>query len=238
MLKLEKARGKEISIGLRDKTPFMNQSFLYAFAIALGLHIGAILLFSIQPFIIVGQQLLPATSVEVDRGQLMLLNDNNSAYADIDEKLQKNFWAPPVAQLNLPKFPIVLEDRQQAFLQEKVALVNPFLSIEEDFEIPFMNSTKRTPGIYINVSGELSDMKLLNDGTSQIQYDAKRMSSQILTFMVQVDNKTGRIFWRMPTQKSISHELGVVAEQILNSMLFQSNPKDFVSVGTIEIEII
>ncbi len=60
MLKLEKTSRRDICVSIRDRQNRFDRTFLQAFAIAIGLHLGAIILFQIHSFISMGDTVLPA----------------------------------------------------------------------------------------------------------------------------------------------------------------------------------
>jgi hypothetical protein len=241
MLKLEKARNRDINVNLRSKESRINRTFMIAFGAALGLHLLAIMVFQIHQWISQGENIILPIRVETDLSSSEEMDGSLMSFSEAEGKSLRYLLAPPESFPQLPVMPITSMEKNMAFAEEKAILRNPFLSIEENWEhlAPLEKAKSETRSLIINVTGGLADLALLDDGSRQKtsmpgslgnsyrQYSAK--------YDVQVERKTGRIFWYQATHLPGIPSFQNQAEQILHAMRFQENPSFFVSAGEVEI---
>lgn len=241
MLRLEKKRHHEITVFLRDKERVFNRTFLYAFGIALGMHLFAVLIFHIHPFISLGDRILPPTMVEIDSNGMEDLNSGALAVIEqeggfkpyllpraSDPKISMKMSPPPVLQVE--------------YVASKNVLSHSFSSIEEDWSYLVQSDAseqKRQEPIHVHISGKLADVPLVKNGSQEIttlQLDNLLPSeSYLAVYEVQVDRKTGRIFWYTALHSDRLQTVDAWAERMLQQMVFQADPEAFVSKGEIEI---
>lgn len=225
MLKLQKKGKQEIQVFLRKRESLWSRSFICALSIALGLHIFAILIFQIHAYFNPNDSILPPIIVQADIGNFL----TEEIIASLEEQeIQYSFLIP--AEASLPQFPSLSTSQSESpleYLKEESLLHNSFTSIEEDWQYLFDSPNQRTPHIKINISGDLAETTLIEDGIKNIKWNGK---SQRVVYAVQVEGKTGRIFWQM--EKEGTHNL---AEQILSEIRFSQNNDSFVQTGQIEI---
>lgn len=244
MLRLQKTRQRDISISLRDKERRLNRTFLCAFAIALGMHLFAILIFQIHAFIAQGDIVLPPTLVETDYIGLAEDSDNGVlAYIDYEGRQRTYTLAPKPSSPEIPEVDASFAARQMEYLKDQNVRVNPFASIEEDWSYLTKQTIKgELPFMQIHIAGVLADVPLVDDGIQHVQKqisglkDAK--GAYLTVYHVEVERRSGRIFWHDTLQKDeleVLKLINTLAENLLRQMQFLPDPRAFVSAGEIEI---
>jgi hypothetical protein len=241
MLKLEKKGRREICIGVRGKERVCNPAFLKALGLAFAIHLFGILLFQIGPFITINNTILPPSLVEsdihFDVGDSLV-----SASFEQEGIRKRDALEPPVSELKIPSMPAPLIQKQLDYTLISVS-TNPFLEIEEDWE-HLLRIEQPMPvydPIQMHISGALADIVLLDRGISQKMYsslnwkDFNSMKRELVSFIVQVEHMTGRIFWFEQTKFSDMPTVNMLALKIIEEMRFQGQLQHFVSAGEIEM---
>lgn len=220
MLKLEKvSKTLEVSITLRKKETVFNSTFLKALALALGLHLLAAILFQVSPFILRGSQIvLPPTIVDADLSDGFVI-----AHADSEENLPRHIKEPPGAKLPLPEMDLKSPNLEM----DQNLYKNPFLSLESNldlFEIPKM-------GQNLIISGPLAENPLLEEPS--FNFNAKM--AYRAHFAVNLDAKSGTLFWFESLQTDPDPFLELQAEKILRNLRFAPVTESLIVSGEIEI---
>lgn len=237
MLKLKKSR-KEISISLSGKEPFFNYYFLCAFGAAFGLHLFAFILFRIHPFFITDDRILKPISVETDLtmhsqpdiGVQTALGEENGHLRHLSN--------PPFSHPELPTLPQISTARGHHFLVRESSDIYPFLQIEEEWNgiVPSLHTTATTlPALTVSISGLLADYLLIDDGTAHITDTLMLKEPKRLVYSVQMEGKTGKIFWHQLQNDSGSQNVARLAETILRNIKFKEDPQLFALGGEVEI---
>lgn len=220
MLKLEKARSREINIVIRQREITFNKTFLTALAIALSFHFLAFLIFRIHTLFVI-DEVLTSTFVESD-----VSNVSDEIFASIEEnEAPKKFFFVPLETNYFPSMPLPAIIKHKDQLTDVTAFQNPFTSIEDDLDsVLFKNEHPKKP-IQIYVSGHLSEITLLDDGTKDLETLLQRKKwnedSYMVTFEVEADTQSGKIFWLSPKHVSNIPHLNRLAETIIHNMQFQ-----------------
>jgi hypothetical protein len=235
MLKLEKQKYRDISVTMRDKKSCINRSFLYALAIAIGMHLFAVLIFHIHS-ILVSDVILPPTLVEIDTNGIFDENDPAVlALADPDGRLQRHVLAPMPSLPQLPTVESPQIARELEYLQISHSSENPFLSIEEDWQYLIENSKSKTfKSIEIHLTGELASLKIVNPEHLNSNF-FPISKSEVAIYHVKVERRSGKVFWFLAEQTPQAAALQEKAETILRSIIFEPDMLAFVSDGDIEI---
>ena len=242
MLKLEKKGRREICIGVRGKERTCNPVFLKALGIAFAIHIFGFLLFQIGPFITINNTILPPSLVEsdihLDAGEGLV-----SASFEKEGIRQRDALEPPISELVIPFMSTPLIQKQLDYTLIS-ASTNPFLEIEEDWEHLLRKEGEGglpEDPIQMHISGALADILLLNQEIFQKIYSTLKLESsgsmkrELVSFTVQVEHMTGRIFWYEQTKFSEMPAVNMLALKIIEEMRFQGQPQLFVSAGEIEL---
>lgn len=244
MLKLEKAKHRDVCITMRNKERWFNSTLLYALGIACGIHFLGVIIVHIHPFISHGDKILPPTLVEAEMSNQLEDDDwNVLAYLDTKHKASRYLFAPIASEPKLPSMSIDQPLRPTEYIKEPSLLDNPFMTIEEDWDYFYANelfAQASQPPVSVHVSGPLAESPLLDDGTTTIsptELTTILQQSQRCVYSVQVEGKTGRIFWfaskHTPDKQSICN----MAESLLLRMRFQPNANTVVSAGEVEITL-
>lgn len=241
MLKLEKARNQEVTVTFRKRERLFSSTFLYALSMALGLHLFAALIFQIHTYLHTNDKVFSPVTVEIDRAGLAS-DGNNGAVASIDESYSSSNdeLAPKASSPTLSMLSTVPAVHHIDYIKESNSQHNPFGAIEDDLQyLFFQKESEQLPVIQVHVGGVLAEIPVIKDGVGPELIrilSAKGLTQQRLSYAVQVEGKTGRIFWHMPMSAIEKSELGDAAEQILNEMRFQKDDDIFIAAGEIEIE--
>jgi len=227
MLKLEKiAKTMEISISLRRREGFFNKRLLQALAIALFLHVSAGVLFQVRPFKVIGSQMIfPPIVVDADIQLTPVI-----AELDKEDTLPRLIREPKSSLPLFPKPGLEIAGTKSAIEPRG----DDFYLFEQDiYPIEWMVRQKAKNPIEVTLSGPLAERKLLDDGTDHFKSIFK---SGKAVFAVQVDDKTGSIFWYQSKQSQNSIELEQQAERIVRAIRFQEEGDSFVTTGEVEIQ--
>ncbi len=104
-----------------------------------------------------------------------------------------------------------------------------------DFNIP----TRKEP-VKLTVSGPLAELKLKRSALIPINRklkNSKRLPLQQLTYRVKVSSESGRLFWYELEEKNGKSEIEILAESLLQHLLFEKSDSSFATEGIIEIHI-
>lgn len=231
MLRLEKTRGKEICISLRPRERAFSHTLLYAFAIALSLHVLAALIFHVGSFFMQDAGIASPISVEAD------LADAGTFAMFKKEMHQQHYHLAPNTSEPVHHAIEVSDSKTDSIIALRdTPSSNPFLPIEGEWN-PFAATghKRKSSALRIHVFGALAEVPLLSDGTATLTTELAALKrSSRATYAVQIEHQEGRVFWHMPTQKQEDPILNQLAQRILQNMRFKSIPSCFVTLGEIE----
>lgn len=237
MLKLEKiSKSLEIGITLRQRETFFTRNLLQALAIAVALHLIAVLCFHVNLFRILGSQsVFPPILVDADIG----LQDETQVIAHIDrsEVLSHGIKEPKRSALQLPSLPKG-EFFKPNFLQGPTPTSADLFSIlnHDIYPLDFMISTKNNTllPVQVHISGPLAEKRVIEEGTQSLLLSMPNSSHRVV-YSVQIDDKMGTIFWYELKSKQTAMPIEAEARKILQAIRFQSSEDSFVTAGEIEI---
>lgn len=235
MLRLEKAKNREINVHLRRKRTRLNWSLIKAFAAAVALHLFAAMVFHIHLWINQEDGILPYIQVNTDLDH----SGDKDVILDYSKEQIRSSRHPLEPLASIPQFPAIpthSPERQMEYIETSQKQNNLFSFIEEDWSYLTANHEKFTPPkpIQINPSGDLGDLPLINNGLEKIALpDLPGFCRAV--FAVQVEGKTGRIFWQDAIELPREPELQTISEQILNNIRFQPIANAVVTTGEIEL---
>lgn len=240
MLKLEKvAKSLEVSISLRAQKPFFSLHLIIAFAIALGFHLAAILLFTIRHSD--GTQhlsIFPAVYVE------SIVSSNNHVSIDLNSE-DINFrymHEPPELK---PIYPILagftVNELPRTINRQESEM--PFIKVEQWLTAPSMpllqRDKKKAKVLDIQIFGGLESYSLFNEGwgKNELALLAKLPFNECkASYEIRLDLQSGSIFWYQPIFDCKSKKFCHLAEQILNRLIFNvPEPSKAIASGLIEI---
>lgn len=249
MLRLEKSgRNREIHVSLGHKESFVSRSFLYAFFIALSLHLIGGLVFKVQLFkLIQSEYLFPPYVVDTD----ITLESVQSHLVNADIQTQKYKAAylqpPKTSSPVLPEMPLPKLISQLEYIKEEEAPEHAFISFETN-PVDYFSSRGHTieiPPVSLHLYGPIAGKEIFENSLADPEllpyFKSQKISPQdleqkSLRYHVQIEEKTGRIFWFEPDFAIERKDRQLLAEKILKHLRFapQKN-SSFVSTGEIEI---
>jgi hypothetical protein len=237
MLKLEKrSQLSGLAIRLRERERFFEARFLQALAIALMLHCGALLLFHVTPFTFSSTFVFSPVQVQSDHPLPSL---SVFATPDIDENEELHPPPPPrIPTLDWITLPyestlspsLTIDPHAFQFMEERLwpTWHSPLsLKLEE-------------PPIQLIISGDLAELPLvasdpLLDDRQSISFHS---SPSYVTYQVQLDEKTGEIFWYERMESSRVATLDHLTENILLNLRFSPSESKEPVAGTLNFIIL
>lgn len=228
MLKFKKSlKTNDVTICLRERENFFNQTFCTAFSIALAIHLGAFILFHIEPFKMTSSFLFSPVTVnvnipkeeEISLEQLPTLKDASS-----------NSFIPPSPIPSLPSVPHSLSE-QASFTAIRSIEIPSFSSIESLEKRSYTPSISNLPysPIRFSISGQLAQQKIAKESSAFINHvlntrwikGIEPLSYFYMKYLVQIDPQSGVLFWLDKIHSSGSLEIDQLAEQLLLKLRFE-----------------
>jgi len=222
MLRLERRNyQKEVSVTLRNSRAFVNRTILHAFLIALTLHLAAFFLFRVHT-VRVSTKVLPKMVVEAIPMQPLETNISLPKY----ERSFAHLLTPDYSKPQWPNSP--------GLALEKLDNHDPFSNVQDNrllaslAEVPDMAPRHR---LEVKAFGELFQRPL-----TAIEAENLPVHTFCLRYLVQVDDKTGQIFWCQLQEGGPEGQQ--FAENLMGKMRFGKIEGSFVSKGEIEITLL
>lgn len=245
MLKLEKkSRNRGIHITVKENGGLFTRNFLYALAIAVGLHALGLLIFQITPFKLGHvQTLFPPVQVKIDYEPLI----DQGVLAELEHKPEAH------TVILEPKRGIpILHDLSRAplaksIVRSKISKVTdyPFEKMEsahvyqDPFSLSFSESLNAP--LKVRISGAIADKPLLNNDWNE-EYQRLNMRSkdgerQLAKFRIKVEDRTGRVIWFESKASFSKRKPREFSEKIVAGLAFAPQPNGFISEGEVEMEL-
>lgn len=219
MLKIEKRKNSELHVTFRENLSWINEVSFRAFLIAFCIHLFAICTFYIHRAFNDSTYVLPFTVV-------IASEEHGEVTGNLESGTGKKIQHPgpslsnPSLTLFKTETPPIIFDFVDSFKQDGH---NPFFSDEEAVEELLLGTNVNKLPIEIMISGELGNFTFTQDYLPDLTRELA------ISFQVQVDLVSGRIFWYSPV--NVDSE----AEKILKNLQFQKDPNQFVKTGEIQI---
>lgn len=245
MLIIEKKTKNGIGISLKRQGKLITPTFAWAFGIAFALHFSALIIFQVSPFKFrLSQTIFPPVQVKVD----FYPSIEGGVLAELENEAPSRlaFPSPP------KQIPEIREFRQKPTIRS-IAL--PTVTELElcPFEMIHFNSyttedcihldapPNEGPSLSIWLTGGIADHEFILEGTnleSLIQSFARdrNMKSRRVMYRIQVENKTGKIFWYHQIGEGEKKRVLQSSETILKGIRFDPIPGGFITEGSIEID--
>lgn len=216
MLKLEKSSDfSSLAIRWREKDCFFEPRVLKALAIALLIHCGALIFFQVTPLTLFSTFTFSPIQVHSDDSieitSILLATDREEDFLPPPVSLVPELdWISPFSELNsissLPDYQAFQWMEEQLWPKWDTSLSLP---LEE-------------PSIQLSISGHLADYSLLASHPllSQMQPFSPSLSPTYVSYQVQVDEKTGEIFWYEKKKSSENKQIDSLTEEILLQLRF------------------
>lgn len=236
MLKIEKTSNlSDVSIRIREKEGFFESRLLKALAIALLLHSGALLLFTITPFYFSSNFTFPPIQVQSDL-PVQSISALVSPYIEEDEIL-----SPPLKLIPTLDW---ISFSQESTLIPTLAFDPHALQVLEDRVWPKwqepLSLKLEEPRIQLSISGDLAELPLITTDTllQQMQPISENEMPAYVTYQVQLDAKTGELFWYERTESSGVAETDQLTEKILLNLRFSSPQSSEFITGTLNFIVL
>jgi hypothetical protein len=236
MLKLEKTSDLPgLTIRMREREHFFEPRLLKALAIALILHSGALLFFHVTPFHFSSTFTFPPIQVQSDSP---IQGVSTWVSQDIQDPL---LLSPPLALLPpLDWIPF----HQESILTPALSFdPDAFKSLEEHLWPKWQEPLSlplNEPRIRLAISGDLAHVPLitLDPLLTEKQSIYSSKDPVYVTYQVQVDEKTGEIFWYERTQSSAIATIDQLTEKILLNLRFASQEAKAFMTGALHFAIL
>lgn len=233
MLKLEKTpKTDNITVTLRKREQFFDPCLLKALCIALFIHVGALLSFHITPFFFSSSFIFPPVQVHSDHKSQSISAISSASPVEDDE-------LPPPPIRMIPALEIY---SQHSSLTPKTSLdPEVFKPLEERFW-PMWQSSLNFPleekQFQMAISGELAEYPLIDIDPLLEKMVPISSTAMYVTYRVQMNEKTGQLFWVEKIQSSGKKSIDLLTEKILNNLRFSTpEPQELVS-GTISFAVL
>lgn len=239
MLKINKDR--HISLRFYVKERLFTKTFLQALAIAVGFHLVGLIFFHISP-----------------------LQHHDSLWvfppAFVESEVQKNVLSGTIARLekekvswrgisfpkpSFPSYPNLAIPKEPFKLNQQTTLpLAPptlFAQIEKKAELTIESfALQRNNPLQLKTSGPLAQHELLEHHLKEAEEGLKKTTLSgtfLLQYSIQMDSRSGRVFWFATEHQPLHPLLEQVGESILQSLRFAQSDKGFATTGNIEILI-
>lgn len=236
MLKLEKGtKLAGLTLRMRERERFFEPRLLKALTIAIVLHFGALSLFHVTPFYFSSTFIFPP--IQVQSEQPLVQGISVLATPQWEEE-----FLPPPLQLIPPLDWISFS--QESILAPSLPLdLHALEPLEErvwpKWEEPLILKLEE-PRVQLFISGDLAKLSLVSiDPLLQEKQPVSFQESPLyVTYQVQLDEKTGEIFWYERTESSQNPSIDHLTEKILLNLQFSPlSPKELVE-GTLHFVIL
>jgi hypothetical protein len=209
MLRLKKSSdGAQIHLSFRERDRFFSVLFLQALALALGFHLLGFLIFHVQPFKFTSSFRFPPVSVLTDVGSTALVQ------LDSVEEVSK---LPPVP------FTIIQPKEQESLSSSSLfSLKADFSSLDSKRQFVSFEEKILMPKVRVQVSGELAKHELMQDAVLEQEILVPiEKDPFFVTYKVQVDEKSGTVFWYERIGDSQSVLSKKLTEELLLNLKFK-----------------
>ena len=239
MLKLERTSNPSgLILRLREKETFWEPRLVKALLFALVLHLGILLLFHVSPFKLASTFTFPPIQVQSEQSLQGISALVSSEPYDQEEELPPPpfyFRPPPLDWISFSTKPSItssalLNPDALRHIEERVWPI-----LHEPLSLPL-----EEPLIRLAISGDLAERPLID--TDPLLSEMKLISSLTSSYVhvayeVQMDERTGRLFWYERTQSSGDSAIDRLTEKILLNIRFDpSGPREFIT-GTLHFII-
>ena len=234
--------GREIAISIREKRPFLTSALIRAFGITMFLHITMGLIFHIQaiktPHNIVHPPIIVKANMDIYTGN----NQTTAIQVDKNGLLARYVLEPGTALPILPETPTAHINKAVPHTKAPTNTDNVFTQLErapfssdDELVLPFKHTQN---SIKVDVSGYLADFALESysldhDYLSKLPNTIR--GSYVITFYVQVEGKSGKIFWHSINTSSQHNMLDNLAEKLLQKLDFQTTPDTIIADGEVSL---
>lgn len=220
MLKLEKTSDLSgLAICIRERERFFEPRLLKALAIAFFLHIGALILFQVTPFYFSSKFVFPPIQVQFDP-PVQGISALASSYTE-----EELLLPPPLSFI--PTLDWISFSQESTLIPSLNFDLHALQSLEERVQPKWhepISLKLEEPRIQLDISGDLAEIPLIASDPllNQMQPRSLQGSPTYVAYHVQLDEKTGEIFWYERFQSSKEAAINHLTEKILLNLRFAS----------------
>lgn len=220
MLKLEKTSNSSgLAISLRERDGFFEPRLLKALAIALFFHVAALILFHATPFYFSSNFTFPPIQVQTDSPVQGI-----SAHAALDRE-EEEFSPPPLSFV--PDLDWISFSQTSSLIPSLSLDIHAFQQMEEKIRPQWQEPLAlklEEPRIQLAISGDLAHLSLIASDPllQQMQPMAADRIPTFITYQVQLDQRTGELFWYDRIESSDDPAINQLTEKILLKLRFSS----------------
>lgn len=236
MLRLEKIRkSDDVTVILRQKTPFFNPTLCLALLWAIGVHVFGMLFFQVAPFKInYTDSLFPPVAVETDLG--LPIHGNVQAFIEDSFPIPEYLQLPLKTDISSPEIPRYQPKRELEYYQPASLTFHSFLSIDLSYlSYAQVSLEPAAPASFkVHISGPLAKHQKQNSIIDiPFSFSDLRKGEYLSVFDVLMDGKSGKIIWFQPRGKS-HPKLLQWYNTIIKEMSFEPSLPDTIISGQIE----
>lgn len=235
MLKLERtSQLSGLTVRLRERERFFEPRLLKALAIALLFHCSALLFFNITPFTFSSAFTFPPVQVQFDQPSKSISTLVSAYVEESDELLPPPLTLIPALDwISLP---------QQSTLTASAPLDPQALQPLEERLWPKwqepLSPHLEEPRIQLTISGDLAELPLaVSDPLLNQMQPLSSSSPAYVTYQVQMDEKTGELFWYERIQSSGIVAIDHLTEKILLNLRFSPKSQEMIT-GTLSFAVL
>jgi len=231
---------RSLSIAVARGKGTFNTALLYAFTLAISIHLLCFLLFHVTTIkFSYSDQILPPTNVSAD---LSIPISGAAVVLENVDSRNKHLWLEmKPSTVSAPKLLLSPANTPNEILKESGSSKQFLASLEQDiygYPLPSLVLPTSYPGVEVGIYGSLSSIGLLNpiEGLNQpIIAHPREVSRQKIIFHVAYDGLSGKLFWFNPVEKNLKKDIRQKSEALLKSLTFKKEVFSPVVDGQIEI---
>ncbi len=218
MLRLKRVGGADqITLSMAVRQPLFNRDFCIALAWALGIHIAALLLFTINILSYSGSKSLfpPVTVIATPEYPM---SGSITAEADPESYLNHTVSKPPTTKFTPPSLIPDLLFHDPNIFKMNVSI--------PDWPTP----STSPPSFKISATGHLAGLNFVTPPLPHLNI----FGDFVTSFQVRVQGKTGKVFWYKLQKSSGQPLIDKTSEKMLRILTFENFSEDEIHGGILE----
>lgn len=234
MLKLEKiATGRNINVRLTESDKKIDPFFWKALFIAFLIHLTGFVIFHIEGIRLRKSEWQEPVFVSAEIA-IPTLEQQTIAAMETEKKLFFEMLKPKESVPELPALNIQIGEQQSKSLEEEKGW-RDFAFRDHEFVVAMQLPFVEEKPVEVLLSGMISDYQVIEDGVSGFSIDKEIAEPMAIKFLVQIDDRTGKVVSREVVQSTGIAALDSAGENILTKMELEAKPGQFVTTGEIEV---
>ena len=234
---------RDIKIAFHRRETLFTHEFIRALAIAIFVHLAALMLFKIENVIPPELNIITPVNVHTDIGMPSTLDGTFSSAVKVDQHglLPRYIFDHEMILPALPEMPKDVIDKSLSLTREDHDPSDFFSQIERidtpvlQEQLNFLDKEQKKCDIHI--AGTLADHQLQPyniDSQNLIAIAQKIEGEYDISFSVKVEDRTGLVFWYSLDKPSDVAEINELAETILKQLRFEPSYDYLITEGIVE----